>query len=285
MRRINRKIVLITDNAPTHAIPSVQPHEEHGHKVYQLSNIKVVFLPPNVTSHVQPLDQGIIASLKAHYRRQLVHWLLDEANKPANKSKSLKDLTPTFYQMLLWLKQAWEQHVTATTIANCWRKSGLLPSPDHGGDVEHIGSDGDAVEMLRTALDQLQTEGHENGMIPDENDIVSAEQFLSLDAENDEVHELLDDDELVALVMERNSEVVDSDGDDCVECAEEVGPEEAIQHALSLETFVSSRPDTFSGDEVSRICAVSREIRRKAEKMLLEKKKQTDIRSMFNSTT
>ena len=35
----------------------------------QLSNTIVDFLPPNVTSVVQPLDQGIIASFKVQYKK------------------------------------------------------------------------------------------------------------------------------------------------------------------------------------------------------------------------
>jgi hypothetical protein len=61
--RTGRKIMLISDNAPTHMVQGVTPEEKHGLKVFNLSNIKVVFLPPNVTSKAQPLDQGGIAAL------------------------------------------------------------------------------------------------------------------------------------------------------------------------------------------------------------------------------
>ncbi|XP_057316743.1 tigger transposable element-derived protein 4-like [Hydractinia symbiolongicarpus] len=54
-----RKIVLIIDNCPAH--PSIS----------NLTNIHLVFLPPNTTSVLQPMDQGVIRSLKAHYRRRV----------------------------------------------------------------------------------------------------------------------------------------------------------------------------------------------------------------------
>ena len=50
-----RKIALVLDNATCHP------------KELDLSNIELVFLPANTTSHTQPLDQGVIASLKAKY--------------------------------------------------------------------------------------------------------------------------------------------------------------------------------------------------------------------------
>ena len=58
-----RKIELLIDNCPAH--PSVS----------DLRNVQLVFLPPNTTSVLQPMDQGVIRSLKAHYRGRVVRRL------------------------------------------------------------------------------------------------------------------------------------------------------------------------------------------------------------------
>jgi hypothetical protein len=76
---------------------------------------------------VQPLDQGIIACTKAHYCRQLVQWVITEAEKPENTGKSLKELRPNYYQMMRWLNTAWKDCVSPLTIHNCWQKAGILP--------------------------------------------------------------------------------------------------------------------------------------------------------------
>lgn len=54
MRTLGRNIILLVDNAPTHAL------YENTH----LTNVKIEHLPPNTTAHLQPCDQGIINSLK-----------------------------------------------------------------------------------------------------------------------------------------------------------------------------------------------------------------------------
>jgi hypothetical protein len=147
-------MMLIVDNAPTHMVQGVTPEQEYGLKVFPLSNIKVTFLPPNVTAESQPCDQGIIAFYKAHNRRYLVQWLLDQANKPGNEDTQLKHLTSSIYQAVHWSLQAWKQCVTAQTIQNCWRKSGLLPglvlNPAANADVapDDVDASDSAAEMM-----------------------------------------------------------------------------------------------------------------------------------------
>ena len=54
MREKGRQIILLLDNASSH----------NSDNISNLSNVKVHFFPPNTTSVLQPLDQGIIYSLK-----------------------------------------------------------------------------------------------------------------------------------------------------------------------------------------------------------------------------
>ncbi|CAB4382397.1 unnamed protein product [Rhizophagus irregularis] len=43
----------------------------------QLTHVEVVFVPPNTTSHLQPLDAGIIASFKNYFKRKFCRHMLD----------------------------------------------------------------------------------------------------------------------------------------------------------------------------------------------------------------
>ena len=61
MQQQNRQICLLLDNCPAHP-PTIDG----------LTNTTIKFLPPNTTSVLQPMDQGIIHSLKRHYRQLLL---------------------------------------------------------------------------------------------------------------------------------------------------------------------------------------------------------------------
>ncbi|CAK9820080.1 Tigger transposable element-derived protein 1 [Anthophora quadrimaculata] len=57
------KVLLIVDNAP-------------GHPCLEHPNVQIVFLPPNTTSLIQPLDQGTIANSRKHYVKLTFNYIL-----------------------------------------------------------------------------------------------------------------------------------------------------------------------------------------------------------------
>ena len=105
LSRDGRRIALVIDNATCH--PKIT-----------LSNIELVFLPPNTTSHTQPMDQGIIANMKSHYRHlyTLGHLL------PAMEAKVR--CTYNLFDALDVVSHAWSL-VTPRTIARCFRRAGF----------------------------------------------------------------------------------------------------------------------------------------------------------------
>ena len=64
-----RKIVLLVDNCPAH--PSID----------NLVSTELISLPPNTTSIIQPMDQGVIRSLKAHYKTISLKKLIEAIEK------------------------------------------------------------------------------------------------------------------------------------------------------------------------------------------------------------
>ena len=105
-RMEGRKIALLIDNCPAH--PSVS----------DLTNVQPVFLPTNTTSVLQPMDQGVIRSLKAHYRGRVVRRFC----RALDKTKTLPKIS--IFQAMKILVFSWEA-VSAQTIVNCFRKAGI----------------------------------------------------------------------------------------------------------------------------------------------------------------
>ena len=58
-RHGGEEVLLLMDNAPSHKL-------EEG---VVLQCTKIAFLPPNTTTHLQPMDAGIIANFKHHYKK------------------------------------------------------------------------------------------------------------------------------------------------------------------------------------------------------------------------
>lgn len=87
MMHQNRKILLFVDNASSHVN-------------INLSNIRLVFLPPKTTAKLQPLDAGIICNLKVNYRKlMLQHLLLDMEN-----CKNISELTKK--KLRFWIQSS-----------------------------------------------------------------------------------------------------------------------------------------------------------------------------------
>ena len=70
----NQKILLFIDNTPSHPESFID----------FFSHVKIVFLPKNTTSKLQPLDARIIKNFKVFYRKQLLQHVLIRT-KPGSK--------------------------------------------------------------------------------------------------------------------------------------------------------------------------------------------------------
>ena len=109
MRKSNRHILYVCDNASSH-------------QVCEYYHIKFLMLPPNATSIMQPLDQGIILSTKRRYKKKLAERYLVcvKNNKDANSLlKSLDIVVETNMVAASW------RETSATIIQNCFCKVGF----------------------------------------------------------------------------------------------------------------------------------------------------------------
>ncbi len=109
MARQNRRVLLFLDNAACH------PH-------IKLSNVKLIFLPPNTTSHSQPMDQGVIFTFKSHYRRLLLQSLIPKLNACVSINELAKEIS--VLDAIQWTATAIKR-IQRSTIEKCFLKAGF----------------------------------------------------------------------------------------------------------------------------------------------------------------
>ena len=118
MEVAKRKIILFMDNEPCH------PESLNERS----SNIKVVFLPKNTTSRLQPLDAGIIRNFELKYRKKLLKFVISRFNDNVKATDIIQEVD--VLKAISWLKSAWDE-VLEETIVNCFKKCGFRKSqPD-----------------------------------------------------------------------------------------------------------------------------------------------------------
>ena len=106
---VKKDIVLVVDNCSAHTTAGLTIPD----------NILLLFLPPKTTSITQPLDLGIIKTLKTFYRKQVIYnYYIQYKEKGAWTLINTKEA-------ILEAKLALEQ-LKETTIFNCWKKSTLI---------------------------------------------------------------------------------------------------------------------------------------------------------------
>lgn len=102
-----KKALLLLDNAPSH------PSEEELNSIDP--NFKVMFLPPNCTALIQPMDQNLIQNIKIRYRKLLLQNIISQENEDIVKilkNYNLKDA-------VINLNRAW-QSISVNNIDKSW---------------------------------------------------------------------------------------------------------------------------------------------------------------------
>lgn len=199
MRHQNRKILLLIDNAPSHIWDqSVLP------------NVRVEPLDPNMTSHIQPMDAGIIHAFKAHYRRLYIRHVLERDEAGEQNIWHIDQLAA-----MRIAEEAWGV-INTSTIVNCWLHSGIISRRDSDGkplptnnpeicpDTTPIPIQ-KSIEMLQEAIDKLAARkiGTDN--------IMKATELVDIDAETVTEKAFTDVEIMEQARAELNPDLADND--------------------------------------------------------------------------
>ncbi|KAG7165660.1 Tigger transposable element-derived protein 1-like 63 [Homarus americanus] len=175
LQNVPFKILLLLDNAPGHSPLLLDRH----------SNVKVVFLPPNITSILQPMDQELICNVKAAFSTKKFKLLNDYTNTreelrnlsdTTTDSKSEDDedqqlaeqqvLLKQFWRIFIikkavdFLVEAWDQ-LSVTTVRHAWRHvlqgiPAVRQSQSVTGEVQTVAV---AVDLAREAAQSVTAAG------------------------------------------------------------------------------------------------------------------------------
>ena len=270
MKKQGRKVCMIVDNCSAH--PRVE-----------LENTELVFLPPNTTSHTQPMDCEIIKNLKFFYRRIL-------ADKRLQAAEANIDFKWDILDYLISIRDSWKQ-VKRETIVNCWRKAGFeFQMPTVQQENDEVAGDRDdptvsiqAEDQLGRGLEKEEVQIFQNiwerlGVVlridlPDLND------YLAIDENDADVVAELTDQEIVA-------EVTDMSRQDVEEETEEAGAEiieitmlQAQQAIDCLKKYIiqSGVPKDVSEEFIAAAAKVDKHL----SMTRMQKRKQKKITDYF----
>ena len=150
----NKRMLLLLDNCSCH-------------KLDDFSNIKLLFLPPNTTSLIQPLDQGIIRCFKSYYKKYFMNNILSGAGIDFDtKIKSYN-----IFHAIQNISLAWKK-VSNQTVQNCFKP---LFELQKSSEVEEV------LEEQKMDLDILINDMKNLKLIEEK---ITSEDFLTMDSKH-----------------------------------------------------------------------------------------------------
>lgn len=229
-RKPDRKVILLIDNCSAHGNDTNIPH---------LSNVTVKFLPPNTTSKIQPLDAGIIASLKLRYRAFQLERALDLIDQDVKAIYKVDILSAMFMVKTIW------SDMDAKVIDNCWRHT-KLESGDNRVEHNLLRDDEDRV---LSAMDGLI---HTNARM-------SIGMLINLPGEEDH-SQIVTDDALIDHIISSNGNDISDEEEDDDKRDQAPSRSEALRAISIVKHYALSR-DLLSNSLHSGLCTLQRRIR------------------------
>jgi hypothetical protein len=192
-----------------------------------LSNVRVEFFPAKTTSANQPMDMGIIRSVKAGYRKRLLEKIIRSLSGTREMPKIGIDTA------IYLLAASWDS-VSTSTIENCWRKAGF-----QHGETDEVEFDGceeaEPEEFDRLMAEALGLMPHGEDMAATGDDYISADDNLATQAPAD-MGAICD-----GLQPDAEEEGGSEDEDD--EEPPVITAAVAIRYAHQLKRFLQTLPD------------------------------------------
>ena len=238
-----RKVALIIDNCPAQPV------------IENLKSLTLYFLPP--TSALQPMDQGVIWSLKSKYRTRITQKVL----AAIDQGKQLPVIS--ILEVMEVLALSWSE-VNKETITNCFTKSGF--SEDVCSE-----EDDNSFFQLREVLDKLWAHGQE--FVPDG---LQCEDIVNVDRDVQVIEGLLTE-EIVEEIRDIFHEENENDDVEIAERSEDIPIKPNSQEVFrAIETLLDYSMFMNSG-EIGKLATKMTSMAEKENLKLKRQKKITDF--------
>ncbi|XP_019716745.1 tigger transposable element-derived protein 1-like [Hippocampus comes] len=193
------KCLLVLDNGPAH------PPDLEDDILEEFSFIKVLYLPPNTTSILQPMDQELISNFKKLYTKHLFKRCFDITE---NTQLTLREFWKQHFNIVVCLKMidtAW-QEVTRHNLNAAWRK--LWPDAVAPRDMEGFEGEGEVepevgeIILLGKGMGLEVNEEDINELIQEHNEELSTTELKELEAmQHTAVQEFKEKEEEAAAII------------------------------------------------------------------------------------
>jgi len=244
--------ILLLDNCPAH--PPADSLVSRDRK------FRVVFLPKNTTSRIQPLDQGIISSFKRHYRAALIRSVVAEDTSIVDFLKAM-----TVKDACYKVATSWDR-VTAKSIKATWDSALGNPFDHPCPDEDEEDFFGFTAEDVKVAEAKLAARGELH-------DLLDAWASVDVDAEVSPPQSLSDFVEEARAAAEPEPE----DPEEPEETApppQRISHAQALEHAAGLRTYYEQQGDQLM---VTQLTTRMMELKR----LVVASKKQRTIGDFF----
>ncbi|XP_051784390.1 tigger transposable element-derived protein 1-like [Erpetoichthys calabaricus] len=166
--------LLVLDNAPAH------PPNLEDDILEEFRFINVLYLPPNTTPILQPMDQQVISNFQKLFTKHLFHRCFEVMD---STNLTLREFQKDHYNIVICLRiidLAW-QGVTKRTLTSAWKK--LWPEVVSETEFERL-------ESKAAVVEEIVSLGKTMGMDMDEGDISELIEEYSEELTMEELKEL-----------------------------------------------------------------------------------------------
>lgn len=178
IKKLEQRALLLIDNAPS--------HPTNLSDLTTCIPVEVVFLPPNTTALIQPMDQGVISNFKAYYLRRTLKQMFEKID--GEEKQSIREFWKNYNIMnaVENINLSWNE-ITERSLKGVWKN--IWPDLSKSEDIGHSVDMDEIVEEIvelakQTGLDEVNVE-----------DVEEIVQETAASLSNDELKELTEQEE------------------------------------------------------------------------------------------